>query len=69
LLALFGIDQLLIVTLLLLALSYRELFGVTVIVKTGFDLGLTKEVQNIGMSMEIKWSWNRLGMELEKTWK
>jgi len=41
----------------------------TVIVKTGFDLGLTLEVQIAGMSMGMKWSWNRLGMELEKTWK
>ena len=66
----FGVDQLLIVTLLLLAWSYLELFGVTdSYFKIGFDLGLTLEVKSAGMSMGMKWSWNGLGMELEKTWK
>ena len=56
---------------------YWLLFGVTgcywlwitPTVKTGFDQGLTFEVQDTGMSMGLEWRWNGVGIDLEVTWR
>ena len=54
---------------LLFCVTGRYQFGPTLVVKTGFDQGLTFEVQVAGMSIGLEWRWNGVGIDLEITWR